>query len=137
MRAKQSRTTDPTALRRLLEAMGWTVPAGIHPVEAYIDANGESWYAFESYTARHEILPGLDGREGEVLLTVGNRWELLEDDLGQLLSRPRPKPAWLTGRDAPRDSDEYLEYVGMMALSSARHYHEWVALRRKRGEVAA
>jgi len=133
----RSRTTDPQALRRLLENLGWTVPAGIHPVEAYIDDRGESWFVFESYTSRHEVLPGLDGEAGEQLLTVGRRWELLEEDLGQLLSRPRPEPAWLAGRDAPRDSDEYLEYVGMMALSSARHYHEWLALRRKRREVAA
>ncbi|WP_457638418.1 hypothetical protein [Oceanithermus sp.] len=117
--------------------MGWIIPAGIHPVEAYIDENGDSWYVFESYTARHEVLPGLDGREGEVLLTIGNRWELLEEDLGQLLSRPWPEPAWMAGRDAPRDSDEYLEYVGMMALSSTRHYYEWLALKRKRGEVAS
>jgi len=130
----RSRTTDPQTLRRLLENLGWIVPAGIHPVEAYIDERGESWYIFESYTARHEVLPGLDGVAGEQLLTIGRRWELLEEDLGQLLGRPRPEPAWLAGRDAPRDSDEYLEYMGMMAISHARYYHEWRSLLRGRGE---
>ncbi len=133
----RSRITDPQALRRLLENLGWTVPAGLEPVEAYIDEHGVSWYVFERYGARHEVLPGLDGEAGDFLLTVTERIELIEEDLGRVLARPRPEPAWLAGRDAPRDSDEYLEYVSMMALSSARHYHEWVALRRKRGEVAA
>ena len=133
-----SRTTDEQALKRLLENLGWVIPAGVHPVEAYIDPDtGVSWYVFESYSARHEVLPGLDGQDGDYLLTVASRRELPEHRLGQLLGRRRSEPAWMAGRYAPRDSDEYLEYVGMMALSSARYYHEWMALRRKRGEVAA
>jgi len=132
----RARTTDPNALRRTLSELGWKVPAGIEPVEAYIDDYGVSWWVFEE-RVRHEVLPGLDGIEGDYLEVAKRRLELAEADLGQLLSKPRPEPAWLAGRDAPRDSDEYLEYVGMMALSSARHYHEWLALRRMRGEVAA